>query len=790
MTTISAIHRIALILLAASLTQIAVPNRTLRPADETLALPNRSTESGTASLPVFFEPNRGQAGDDVRFIGRGNGFAVLLKSSEVVIAQRTPGEAGDRDTARYQSMTMRLEAAGAAPVVYGAGKQNGRVNYLIGRDQSKWIRDVETYSEVRYPGVYPGVDLVFHTTERQLEYDFDIAAGANPNAIRLRFDGAEDIEISADGQLVMQAGAGELRHARPIAYQEINGERVPIAAEFAQLAGGAIGFNVGEYDRELPLVIDPTLVFSSYLGGTAADTCRAMLVVPNGTSVLAGDSFSSDFLRNASTTNSDVFVGRLTPDGGSFTYTFFGGEANDTVTGLALDSMGNAYLAGFTESADFPISDSVNSALMGPSDAFLALINAEGNAILSSSLIGGTGQETSVSVALDAAGSAYLTGRTTSMDFPIVGAIQPVYGGGDSDAFVSKLSPNGASLVYSTYLGGSGTENLLARTGIRVDSSGNAYVVGDTQSADFPTRNALRSIKSGPAATFDGFYCKINPDGSDFVFSTFVGGSDDDFATSLAVDGSGNGYVTGRTRSTSFTGAAATRSSTANSDAFVAKFNAAGSAITYLTFVGGSAGDEQANAIAINSSGVAVIVGSAGQGLPTIGAIQSFFKGGQTDAFVARLASSGAINFSTYLGGSGDDVANGVGVDSEGHVVLAGFTTSADFLTFGALRFANSGGRDIFLARIDPDVSADGPVLLQVIISGKALILYGQNFDSGAKLRINDEQTKTRNDDPDPSQVLFAKKGGKRIKPGQTVQLQVVNASGKRSNLLFLTRPM
>jgi hypothetical protein len=782
------IQRTALILFAASLAQIVLPHNQPRPDNGTLSSLKRAGESAPPSLPVFFEPNRGQADDDVRFVGRGNGFALLLKSSEAVIAMRPAS--GEPSQKSIHRVSMKLEAANASPLVFGTDKLDGRVNYLIGDDRSKWVRDVETYSSVCYAAVYPGVDLVFHTTERQLEYDFNLAAGADPRAIRLRFDGADEVKIGSDGALVIRTAAGDLKHQKPVAYQDVEGERISVAAEFTQPRDGAIGFKVGAYDSAKPLVIDPTLVFSSYLGGMAADTGRTMIALPSGDSLIAGDSFSSDFLRNATTSNSDVFLGRLTKNGGSFSYTFFGGGGNDTVTGLATDGMGGAYLAGFTESADFPIFHSVNSALAGPSDAFVALLNPEGNAFLSSSLVGGSGQETSVSVAVDSTGSAYLTGRTTSLDFPTQGAIQPAYGGGDSDAFVTKLSIDGASLVYSSYLGGTGTENLLARTGIQVDSSGNAFVVGDTQSGNFPTLNALRAAKSGPAATFDGFIAKINPTGSDFVFSTFVGGSDDDFATSVAIDGTGNAYVTGRTRSTSFTGSSATRSSTSNADAFVTKLNATGSALTYLTFVGGSGGDEQSNAIAIDAAGSAVIAGSAGSGLPTTNAIQSFFKGGQSDAFIARLTPAGVVNFSTYMGGSGDDVANGVGVDSEGHLFLDGFTDSQDFLVVAALQVTNNGGRDIFFARIDPDANGSKPVLLQAIFSGKSLILYGQNFDDGAKLRVNDEQQKTRNGDPDPSEVLVAKKAGKRIAPGQTVQLQVVNPGGRGSNLLFVTKPL
>jgi len=646
---------------------------------------------------------------------------------------------------------------------------------------------------VSYANVYPGIDLAFYSSDRHLEYDFNLASGADPQAIRMRFDGADDLELSADGELVIHTPAGNLRHQRPVAFQDDGGRRTPVAADFKQLADGAIGFKLGSYDATKPLVIDPTLVYSSYLGGNAADSGRALVIHPDGNVILlAGDSSSSDFLTKAGPNNSDVFVGRLTRNGGQFSYTFFGGSGNDIVSGLAVDAMGNGYLCGSTESMDFPLFHSFGSVVSGPSDAFVALLNPEGNAFLYSSIVGGSGQESGVSVAADANGNAYITGRTTSQDFPTMGAIQPNYGGGDSDAFVTKLSFDGASLVYSSYLGGNDVEDLLARSGITVDADGNAYVVGQTQSTDFPTKDALRATKTGAASTSDGFVAKINPSGSELVFSSYMGGDSDDFATAVALDQPGNIYITGRTKSTTFTGSTSTRPSTATTDAFAAKLNPAGSAIAYLTFVGGNAGNESANAISVTPAGVAVIAGSAGEGLPTVNAIQSFFKGRdfENDAFVARLGTTGAVTFSTYLGGSGDEVANGVGADSDGNLYVTGFTESTDFLTFDALRETNNGVRDIFFARIDPAANPDGPVLLQAVIDGKRLIIYGQNFDGGAKLRINDEQTKTKNSDPDPTEVLVAKKGAKVIAPGQTVQLQVVNASGKRSNLLFLTKPL
>jgi hypothetical protein len=756
-----------------------------------------AAEPASGPLSLGFEANRGQAQADVKFVGRGPGFGLLLKPGEAVFAITDPEprlvSLPIERSSKSGRLAMKLEGANSTPFVSGLEPREARANYFIGNDPAKWVRDVDTYSRVLYSSVYSGVDLTFHGGDRQLEYDFIVAPGGDPGNIRMRFDGADDVRLSSGGQLILSTAAGELINNHPVAYQENAGSRTEVAARFKRLANGTIGFDVGDYDHARSLVIDPVIVYSTYVGGSASDFGRGIVVDSGGNAYVAGDSFSSDFLFHASATNSDVFVGKLNSTGLLLTYIFFGGNKNDTATGLAVDGAGSVYLCGTTESQDFPLFHSIGFALAGPSDAFVVKLTPaldQSTLIFEySSMIGGSGEETGVSVAIDNAGSAYITGRTSSTDFPTLGAIQASYGGGASDAFVSKLAANGASLVYSTYLGGSGTENSAGRTGISVDTLGNAYVVGDTQSTNFPTKSPLQSAKSGSSSTSDGFAAKINPGGSDFVYSTYLGGTNDDAALGVAADQNGNAYVTGRTKSASFPGSSATRTATGTSDAFVAKLNSSGSAITYLTFIGGS-GDDSANVIAVDSSGDAVIAGSAGDGLSTVRPIQSFFKGGADDAFVAQLGITGAVTFSTYLGGSGDDVALGVSLDGAGVIYVTGFTDSTDFLVFAPLQAANKGEKDIFITKIDPKATPNRPVLIQAFISGKNLILFGENFDTGAVLRINDVPTRTRNGDPDPSQVLVAKKAAKAITPGATVQLQIENPDGKRSNLLFLIKPL
>jgi len=750
------------------------------------------------SLPLIFEINRGQAEADVRFVGRARDFALLLKADEAVFSLRTPRPSPDAAAATRTStlnpeesptlVSMKLEGAVSTPIVSGEGPQIARANYFIGNDPDKWIRGVETYSSVVYSSVYAGVDLVFYGNERELEYDFTVAPGADPRAIRLRFEGADDLSVNSDGALVLRTRAGEVKHERPFVYQESNGSRSVVAAAFNQFDDGSIGFDIGEYDKTQPLVIDPILVYSTYLGGMADDFGRGIVADSAGNAFVMGDSFSSNFLRQASPTNSDVFIGKLALNGLLLAYTYFGGSKNDTATGLAVDAAGNLYLGGSTQSADFPIFNSVGSVMNGPSDAFAVKLTPSADQFFYSSLVGGSGQETGIGIAADTLGNAYITGRTSSQDYPTVAAIQPVYGGGDSDAFISKVLPDGKALAYSTFLGGGAVENASDKSGISIDAAGNVYIAGDTQSTDFPTVNALRTTKNGPASSSDGFAAKLNPAGTNFIYATYLGGADDDFALAVGADQAGNAYVTGRTKSPSFTGSGTPKVTTATADAFVAKLNATGSAISYLNFIGGNLGDESGNAIAVDSGGNAVIAGSAGVGTPTIDAILSSSRGAG-DVFVAKLGPNGAVTFSSYLGGSGEDTALGVGVDGTGSIYVTGVTGSTDFLTVSPLVRENQGARDILIAKIDPNTNPDGPVLLQVLISGKHLLVFGQGFDSGAQLRVNDVPFKTKNEEINPSQILNAKKAAKRIPDGATVQLQVRNANEKRSNLLFWTKP-
>jgi beta-propeller repeat-containing protein len=733
-----------------------------------------------ARMPMCFEANEGQAASSARFVSAIGGPRLLLSPAQATIELR------QSSSAEGEVLRMHLVSADPAAEIRGLDLLTTRANYFIGNDPSDWHANIPTYARVICEMVYPGVDMIYHGSQGELEYDFVVAPGANADSIRLRFEGAQKTAVDSEGNLIVQAKDTQVRHNKPVAYQETDGAREEVLVAFSLFADGTAGFQLGDYDRTRELVIDPVLVFSTYLGGSAADLGSGIFVDSAGSAYVLGNSRSSPFTHGTED-NADIFIGKFTPNGGAFTYAFFGGSKDDFATGLAVDADGNTFISGSTQSDDMAGPNSINSALSGPSDALVIRFNLD-DGFSYSTIVGGSGVETGVSIAIDDAGNAYISGKTTSIDFPTVNAIQPAYGGGDSDAFVSKIASDGASLVYSTYLGGSSTENLGDRTGTAVDSAGIAYVTGDTQSTDFPLEAALRSTKTGNESSLDAYVSKIDPTGSSFVYSTYAGGTEDDLGLGIAADSSGSAYVTGRTRSTNFTGSSSTRPSTGTTDAFVAKLNASGSAFSYLTFIGGVNGDESGNAIVVDGSGNAYVTGTAGEGFPTIMSVQSYFTGGEEDVLVARLNPAGVITFSTYLGGGADEAGLGIAVDSAGSIYVTGATDSEDYLTTAAIREENAGDTDLFASKIDPNTNLDRPVIYDVRIIGKLMFVLGQNFDDGAFVRINDVK-RGGNGGEDPTQILTSKKAAKKTKPGKTVQVQVQNGDSKRSNLFFFARP-
>jgi hypothetical protein len=642
-------------------------------------------------VPLSFEPNRGQAPADVRFLARGPGYVMGLNAgaSTVVLGE-------ERAVVRTSLLGANADASGAAE-----GPLGGQVQYFIGNSPERWRTGIPTYGRVRFSDVYPGIDLVYYGNQRQLEYDFELSAGADPSRIRLGLEGAKSLRIDTNGDLVLGMPKGELRHRRPRAYQRQDGAERPIAAGYRIIGRREVRIEVAAYDRGLPLTIDPVLSYSTYLGGFRNDRAWGMTVDSSGCAYLAGESLSTNFpaanaLQAVNKGNTDVFVTKLNASGTGMVFsTYIGGADVDVGSGIALDAAGNIYITGYTRSAGFPVTaGAYRTTKSGGEDAFVAKLAPTGGSLVYSTFVGASGSDRAQAIAVDASGNALIAGYTTSVTFPTVGAAQAAFGGG-TDAFAAKLNASGSALVYSTYLGGSSNDTA---GGIAVDSSGNAYITGQTQSLNFPVRSAYQTNKAGGG---DVFVAKLSAAGA-FIFSTYLGGKSADSAKAIAVDASSNIYLAGSTYSIDFptSSGAFQRTKSGEYDVFVTKMNSAGTALVWSTYLGGAESDE-GTAIAVDASGIPYVAGfTASPNFPVSNAPQSSF-GGLRDAFVAVLTSTGsALQYSTYLGGSGDDRAQAVAVGGSS-VYVAGYTLSTDFpTTAGALFLTPAGSTDAFSARL------------------------------------------------------------------------------------------
>src|SRR5437870_723243 len=554
-----------LLALAVSLSLLGLPVSLLRasPADHSAAFqPFRS-------LPLSFEANRGQSNPRVAFIARGGGQTVFLTPREAVLTWR------GRRSPTAVALRMQFIGASARSHVVGAKELPGKVNYFLGRDSARWRTNIPTYEQVRYQDIYPGIDLVFYGNERQLEYDFLVQPGADLTAIAIAFVGAENVQVDAQDGLLLQI-AGETIYARkPAIYQEVDGRRQEIAGGYVLRGVREVGFQVAAHDPNRPVVIDPVLYYSTYLGGTNDDEVRSLAVDANGNAYVTGETSSTDFPTSSGVLDTalaglkDAYVTKLNPTGSALVYsTYLGGAGNELGRAIKVDAAGNAYVAGETTSADFAITPgAVQGTLGGMTDGFIIKLNPSGSALIYSTYLGGASDDRGEAIAIDAAGNAYVTGRTASKAFPTVGAIQTSLNG-RSDAFVAKLDPTGSSLAFSTYLGGGGDDK---GSGIAVDAAGNVFVAGETASADFPT--TAGAIRVTLAGITDAYVVKLNPTGASLVYSTYLGGTADEEGFSIAVDAAGSAYVAGLTTSVDFpTTAGAVRTTLSGlQDGFVAK---------------------------------------------------------------------------------------------------------------------------------------------------------------------------------------------------------------------------
>ena len=734
--------------------------------------PHQDAAAFYASLPLSFERNQGQTDERVKFLARGLGYTLFLTSDEAVLALRSrqssvvSGQlqrATDNGPRTTDTLRMQLLAANRAAQVTALDELPGKSNYFLGNDPKKWRRHVPTYAKVKYQGIYPGIDLIYYGHQRQLEYDFVVNPGADPRAIAVELETGNSkfeirnskIAIDRNGDLVIAAHDGEVRFHRPLVYQPAasgplsvvsgqlrratdNGPRTAgyanrhlLDSRYILTADNRIRFEIPSYDKTRPLVIDPVLSYSTYLGGSGGDVGYGIAVDSSGSAYVTGSTGSANFPvksdeQGTMAGGGDAFVTKFNAAGSGLIYsTYLGGSGSDFGTSIAIDSAGNAYIVGSTSSSNFPTTAGVfQPAYGGAGDAFLTKLDATGATLSYSTYLGGTAADFAQGVAIDSSGNAYVTGSTESSDFPTASPLQIGNDGCttvgttlscSADVFISKVNPSATALVYSTYLGGSSADTAR---GIAVDNSGNAYIAGYTSSSNYPTQNALQSTNAGGT---DAFVTELDAAGTALIYSTYMGGSKQDRAFAITLDTQGSVYITGDTQSLNFPTTLNAFQTTNNGqgDIFVSKLAPGGTSIVYSTLLGGTAADQGA-AIALDPSRDAYITGfTQSSDFPLVDPLQKILglSGAGTcpttpcpDAFVSELGPSGAPIYSTYLGGSGADAGQAIAVDTSGAAYVAGSTTSANFPVIGGASQASFAGSssasNAFVAKVS---IADAP---------------------------------------------------------------------------------
>jgi hypothetical protein len=649
-------------------------------------------------LPLRFEENRGQVDGRVKYLSRSSASTIYLSSAEAMLV------------VSKSVVRIRLQGANRSPRITGENMMSGRTNYFIGSDPQQWHIDVAQYERVRYAEVYPGIDAIYYGQQQSLEYDFEVAAGADPGRIRLGFKGVRKMKVeAATGDLLLRTASGEIRQHKPVAYQEIDGERREVESRYVIRGRRRVGFRLGAYDRAKKLVIDPVLTYGTYLGGyDQAESGAGIAVDAAGNVYVTGFTNSGLFpLLNQYQTvqgGQDAFVTKLNPNlsgAASILYsTYLGGSGSDEGKGIAVDSTGNVYVTGSTSSNNFPILNQYQT-YQGNADAFVAKLNTNlsgAASLVYSTYLGGSSDDIGNGIGIDSSGNAYVTGLTSSVTFPTLNQYQVAQGG--QNAFVTKLNPNlsgAASLLYSTFLGGNGND---AGNGIAVDAGGIAYVTGVTSSSDFPTLNQFQTYQGGT----DAFVTKINANlsgAASLIYSTYLGGSYDDVGSGIAADATGNAYVTGRNGSFNFPTTVDSVHTYPWFDVFTTKLNtniSGPAALLYSLDRSGGVG----KGIAVDSSGNVYVTGPGDfYGLQVVHPYQT--SQGDGDAFVMKLnpnlSDFTSFLYITALGGSRYDYGNAIAVDATGNAYVTGYTASTNFPLFHPYQ-TYQGGQPAFVAKL------------------------------------------------------------------------------------------
>lgn len=674
-------------------------------------------------LPLAFEPAAAGAPRGADFLARGPGYQVFVGSAGALLAlsgaetkadpshsatpsrpsrQARSGSVDNPASAPLRLVHVRFEGARDSVTPVTEAPLPGRVHRLIGSDPAAWQRHLSPQSRVRYPGVYSGVDVVYYGSGRELEYDFVFAPGASPDLARLRFEGVKSVEMDSQGQLLLDTGRGVLVQRAPVAYQESASGRNRVEVRYVSREDGSVGFGVGDYDARRPLVIDPILSYATLLGGLGFDECWDVAVDAAGAAYVVGETESASFTNiHLATTNvlqaryqggldnvaGDAFVGKLAPDGSSFEWlTYLGGSDLETAFTLALGSGGEPIVGGFTSSTNFPVSTNGwlrqlpgttnRFTLRRPLAGFVTRLKSDGSGLVASTLLGGDGEDQILDLAVFGDGSVVVAGSTTSSNFPVTaGAFQSAFGG-VRDGFVARFSPDLSTLQSATYLGGSGWDSA---EGLALnEAAGTLLVAGITFSTNLPVQAALQSTNAGGADVLLAGL-RVADGGADFL--TYLGGEDSDFAYRASLDASGATWVVGQTFSDDFPAVGGIQSTNAGGgDGFAIRVAPGGQSLAYGTFLGGPFEDGLWD-VAAGSSGVVHFAGfsfsSVFTGIVTNTSLQGTNAGG-SDAVIGRLTASGDLT-ATYYGGTGDEIAYSVAVDTAGSQYVAGRARTVAF---------------------------------------------------------------------------------------------------------------
>jgi len=730
--------------------------------------------ASSQGVALGFEANNRQTDAQVKFLSRGRNYTLFLTSHEAVFAlQPSVTEPQPQPTSLRSPAVVRLQLLNAnpTPVVEPDELLPGQVNYYLGNDPAHWRLNVSRYGKIHYRDVYPGIDVIYHSTQGQLEYDLRVAAKADPRQIRLAFANAQNVTLDENGDLLIHTQAGVLRQRQPEAYQEVKGERRRVKVRYAVRSGKHgehhVALKLGRYDRSKPLIIDPVIVYSTFFGGSSRDFGNAVAVDGTGFLYIAGRTDSIDFPGASNPPGGfNAFIAKLMPAGNGAAdliyATYVGGSTavnvnfspTDSAEGITVDQVGNTYVTGFTFTGDFPTTAGTfqpQSASTTCGNAFVARFNTNG-ALSYSTYLGSTGCDFGQAITLDSAGDVIVVGTTRGSDFPTTaGAFrEAVPSQGGSDAFVSKLRLTGQGandLLYSTLIGGLNSEE--SGLGAQVDPTNNIYAVGETLSDDFPTTpGAIQSTLNGSR---DAFFVKLNPAGqgaSDLVYGTYLGGSNDDIVTAVAVDSQKRAYVTGSARAGfPTTPTAYQQTSQGLDDVILAVIDpavAGPAGLLYSSYLGGTSVDE-GTGIALDTMGRVWLTGTAeSSDFPTDAGPAD--PGACVAVFNPALVGTASLVSSMVLGdGEGNSIAAGLGaaVNPPGKVVVVGNAGSTFPTTPGAFQETTNLGGDAFLAVLDQLVVVPPAVTSLQLLSSVTPSFVGQTVTFTAALTAANQQVPT-----------------------------------------------